>query len=106
VNTPILIAIFFGGAFATNAVPHLAKGLTGAPFQSPFARPPGVGLSSARTNVLWGMVNVVAAWLLLVPVSGFAVADWSHATAFGLGMLVMGLVLARIFGRLHGGDLR
>lgn len=105
VTVLIYVAIFFGGAFAANAVPHLVKGLTGAPFQSPFARPPGVGLSSARTNVLWGMTNVVVAWLLLVPASGFRAGDWRQALAFGLGMLVMGLVLARIFGRLHGGDL-
>ena len=100
----VLVAIFFGAAFATNAVPHLSKGLTGAPFQTPFARPPGVGLSPARTNVLWGMVNVVVAWLLLVPVAGFVAGHWPHALAFGLGMLAMGLLLARVFGRLHGGS--
>ena len=99
------LAIFFGGAFGANAIPHLVKGLTGARFQSPFARPPGVGLSSAQTNVLWGMANLVVAWLLLVPVAGFAAGDWRDAAAFGVGMLVMGLALARTFGRLHGGNL-
>ena len=46
------IAYFFGGAFFTNAIPHFVSGVTGHPFQSPFASPPGQGLSSAMVNVL------------------------------------------------------
>jgi hypothetical protein len=48
------ISYFFGGAFLTNAIPHFMMGVTGHPFQSPFATPPGEGLSSAMVNVLWG----------------------------------------------------
>jgi hypothetical protein len=32
--------------FLTNAVPHFVSGVMGYPFQSPFANPPGEGLSS------------------------------------------------------------
>ncbi len=39
---------FLGGAFLTNAVPHFVSGVTGHPFQSPFAKPHGQGLSSSR----------------------------------------------------------
>jgi len=46
------IAIFFAGAFLTNAVPHFVNGVSGGPFQSPFASPPGEGLSSSTVNVL------------------------------------------------------
>ncbi len=48
------VAYFFGGAFLANAVPHFVNGVSGNPFQSPFASPPGEGLSSSTVNVLWG----------------------------------------------------
>ena len=40
------VAYFFGGAFLANVLPHLGNGISGHAFQSPFASPPGVGLSS------------------------------------------------------------
>ena len=48
------VAYFFGGAFLANALPHLGNGTSGHAFQSPFASPPGVGLSSSMVNVLMG----------------------------------------------------
>jgi hypothetical protein len=33
------VAPFFLGAFFCNAIPHLANGLRGEPFQTPFAKP-------------------------------------------------------------------
>ncbi len=36
-----LISYLFGGAFLINAVPHLVSGVSGRPFQTPFANPPG-----------------------------------------------------------------
>ena len=41
------LAYFFGGAFLANTLPHLVNGVSGNAFQSPFASPPGVGLSSS-----------------------------------------------------------
>ena len=55
------MAYFFGGAFLANTIPHLVNGISGSPFQSPFASPPGQGLSSSMVNVLWGMFNLVVA---------------------------------------------
>ncbi len=46
------IAYFFAGAFLVNAIPHFVSGVTGRPFPSPFASPPGKGLSSPVVNVL------------------------------------------------------
>lgn len=40
------VAYFFGGAFLANTLPHLGNGISGHAFQSPFASPPGVGLTS------------------------------------------------------------
>jgi hypothetical protein len=100
-----LIAYFFGGAFLSNAVPHFVSGVTGRPFQSPFAKPPGKGLSSSTVNVLWGFANLVIAYLLLCRVGVFDLRDTLDAIAFGLGVLGMGVVSARLFGAFHGGDL-
>ena len=58
---------FFGGAFLANAVPHFVGGVMGRPFQSPFAKPSGEGLSSSTVNVLWGFANFVVAYLLILP---------------------------------------
>lgn len=52
---PWLIAYFFGGLFAANAVPHFVAGTMGRPFQTPFAKPPGKGLSSSTVNVVCGL---------------------------------------------------
>jgi hypothetical protein len=59
------VACFFSGAFLANAVPHFVQGICGNRFPTPFAKPPGKGLSSATVNVLWALVNIVIGWLLL-----------------------------------------
>ncbi len=59
-----LIICFFSGAFAANAVPHFVTGMAGDRFPTPFASPPGRGLSSPRVNVLWGLCNILACYAL------------------------------------------
>jgi hypothetical protein len=98
-----LVSYFFGGAFLTNAVPHFVSGVMGEPFQSPFAKPPGEGLSSSTVNVLWGFFNVVVGYMLVCRVGDFGLKVTGDVIAFGLGILAMGLLCARLFGRLHGG---
>ena len=97
------LAYFFAGAFLANAIPHFVNGVSGNPFQSPFASPPGVGLSSSTSNVLWGFVNIVVGYLLVCRVGNFDLRKTPHALTFGAGALVMAIMLARVFGRLHGG---
>ena len=99
------IAYFFGGAFLANTVPHLVNGISGRPFQSPFASPPGQGLSSSMINVLWGMFNLVVAYVLIARVGRFELRKTRHVVVLGLGALLMVLMLARQFGRFHGGEL-
>jgi hypothetical protein len=99
------VAWFFGGAFLLNAVPHIVAGSMGRAFQSPFAHPPGQGLSSSTINVLWGFFNAVVAWLLLVRVGSFDLHAPDHALAAGLGAFVLALLTARRFGRFNGGNL-
>jgi len=97
------ISYFFGGAFLANALPHLANGITGHAFQSPFASPPGVGLSSSTVNVLWGLFNLALGYLLVCRVGSFNLRKNQHVLVLGAGILLESLMLARVFGRLHGG---
>lgn len=99
-----LVSYFFGGAFAANAVPHVVSGTTGHPFQSPFAKPSGHGLSSSTVNVVWGFFNAVAGFLLVAHVGVFDPRATSHILAFGLGALLISLFSARHFGQFHGGN--
>ena len=103
-NVGLHIALFFGGAFLLNALPHLVAGVMGEPFQSPFATPRGEGRSSSTVNLLWGFANLVVAWLLLVHVWRLDIADPGQVLATGLGALAIGLFAARHFGRFNGGN--
>jgi hypothetical protein len=95
---------FFAGAFLTNAVPHFVSGVMGRPFQSPFAKPPGKGLSSSTVNVVWGFLNLVVGYLLICRVGDFDLHSWEQVAALGLGVLFIGVMSARGFGRFHGGN--
>src|ERR1700744_3633543 len=55
---------FFAGAFLANFIPHFVKGVSGDPFPTPFATPPGKGLSSPIVNVWWALLNVVVGYIL------------------------------------------
>jgi hypothetical protein len=100
-----LVSYFFGGMFLCNAIPHFFSGVMGRPFQTPFAKPPGEGLSTSTINVLWGFVNFIAAYLLLCRVGDFEIRSTAHVATLGLGILLMGLFGARHFGRFHGGNV-
>ena len=55
---------FWAGVFLANFVPHFIKGIAGDPFPTPFAKPPGEGLSSPLVNVVWALFNLVVGYLL------------------------------------------
>ncbi|HEY4012033.1 MAG TPA: hypothetical protein VGM06_01735 [Polyangiaceae bacterium] len=97
------VAYFFGGAFLANAVPHFVSGVTGHPFQSPFASPPGEGLSSSTVNVLWGVFNLAVGYVLVCRVGNFELRRTRHVLVLGLGVLLMALIASRAFGRFYGG---
>lgn len=99
-----LVSYVFGGVFFANAIPHLVSGMMGRPFQSPFAKPPGEGLSSSTVNVLWGFFNLVIGYLLVCRVGNFNLQDTGNVVAFALGGLLISLFSARHFGRFHGGN--
>lgn len=93
----ILSAIgwLFSGAFATNAIPHLANGLSGNRFPTPFAKPHGKGLSSPLLNVLWAFFNIAVFGILLY----FNGSSFSplNAAIMAAGALAVGIRLALIF---------
>lgn len=59
------IAGFFAGVFLANVVPHFVHGISGDRFPTPFARPPGKGLSSPTVNVFWSLLNLAVGYILL-----------------------------------------
>jgi hypothetical protein len=63
-NWPNYIACFFAGTILANVVPHFLHGISGEQFPTPFARPPGKGLSSPTVNVVWALINLVVGYLL------------------------------------------
>ncbi len=58
------IASFFAGGFLANVVPHFVHGISGNRFPTPFAKPPGKGLSSPIVNTAWALVNLVVGAIL------------------------------------------
>ncbi len=97
------VSCFLAGAFLVNAVPHFVNGVSGRPFPTPFASPPGRGLSSPLVNVLWGTLNFVVGYLLVFCVGGFQVRNLVHVLAVGVGGLLMAMMLAWTFGQRLAG---
>ena len=95
------IGCFFAGAFLANVVPHFVHGISGDSFPTPFAKPPGKGLSSAPVNMVWSLVNMALGYGLFRfggVWNGSAVAlGWFFA-----GVAAMGLMLSIRFQTKHG----
>ena len=87
------------GALLVNAVPHGVAGALGRPFPTPFADPPGVGLSGRVPNLTWSAVNAAAGAVLLRGYDG----SRRERTALMASGALAGVGLAGYFGRL---DLR
>jgi AGZA family xanthine/uracil permease-like MFS transporter len=73
------------------------------PSRAPLHRRPGQGLSSSTVNVLWGFFNLAVAYVLVCRVGSFSLRKTRHVLVLGAGILLMSLMLARAFGRFHGG---
>lgn len=96
-----LFAYFLAGAFFANFVPHFVSGVLGRSFPTPFGSPPFRGLSSSRVNILYGLGNLALTYTLLVRVGDFDARRPLHASAFGLGMAAMSLLIAGSLARLE-----
>lgn len=91
------LAAFGAGFFLANAVPHFASGAIGSEFPSPFGNPPGVGLSSPLTNMVWGLINLVLGYLTLRG-SKVQFRNSKAMSVLFLGIVCCGLMLSIIFG--------
>ena|SRR5580692_9729459 len=97
----VYVAYFFGGAFLGNFVPHFVNGISGRKFPSPFSKPPGKGLSSPLINVLWGLLNLVIAYFLILRVGDFDIRQLTQVGTVGVGILLISVLSAIAFGRLE-----
>ncbi len=98
------LAVFFAGAFLANAVPHFFHGISGDAFPTPFADPPGKGLSSPTTNVLWGTFNLIVGFVLL-RVSKLTVWNRFGLVIFFVGILAIAIQLSIFFQEKDGHEL-
>jgi len=90
------IAVFFAGSFLTNVIPHFVNGVSGNPFPTPFSNPPGKGLSSPLTNVLWALFNLLVGYLLL-RISKMTSKNKLALVIFFLGILWISINLSLTF---------
>ncbi len=90
------ISCFFAGLFIANVVPHLIHGVSGDPFPTPFANPPGKGLSSPTVNVIWALFNLLVGYLLFGGGKISKSNKWSLVVFF-IGIITMSVMLSYAF---------
>lgn len=78
-----LVWYFVVGFLLGNGVPHFAFGAAGNVFKSPFGQ-----RSPPRTNILWGLSNLVAATII-----GLALAALGDYDSYSLVVLLFGFWL-------------
>ncbi|MDB5144346.1 MAG: hypothetical protein JWQ66_3059 [Mucilaginibacter sp.] len=94
------LAIFFSGAFLSNAIPHFVNGMSGDKFPTPFAKPPGQGLSSPVLNVAWAGLNIVIG-VVLLKAGKLQTGNALDLVVFFAGFMAMALMLAGRFSTKH-----
>ena len=82
------IACFFAGMFLANVVPHFVHGISGDRFPTPFAKPPGKGLSSPTVNVVWALFNLAVGYILF-RVGKVSTGDYTVLVIFFAGVAVL-----------------
>ncbi|PYR68451.1 MAG: hypothetical protein DMF87_02985 [Acidobacteria bacterium] len=99
------LALFFAGVFLVNSVPHFTNGISGRPFPSPFASPPGQGMSSPIINVLWGSFNFIVG-ITLLRAGRFDAKRLVAMVTIGVGGILMAVTLANAFGQVFAAAAR
>jgi hypothetical protein len=92
---------FLAGACLCNFIPHLAAGLQGQCFPTPFARLHGSRVSSPVANVLWGSFNL-GAGIALLHAHPIALELSAPLFSFAIGFVSLGVFLAWHFNRVMG----
>ncbi len=97
----IYVAHVFAAFFLVNGVPHFIQGISGNKFQSPFAKPPGIGESSPIVNVLWGFFNFVIGYVLLANFGDFKIGLNIDTFITGISALISAIGLSWHFGKVR-----
>lgn len=92
------IACFFAGMFLANVVPHFVYGISGDRFPTPFAHPPGKGLSSPTVNVVWALFNLVVGYILF-RVGKVATGETVLLVVFFAGIAAISIMLSVRFAK-------
>lgn len=92
------IACFFAGLFLTNVVPHFVHGISGDRFPTPFAHPPGKGLSSPTVNVIWALFNLVVGYILFL-VGKLSSGEILEIVIFFAGIAALSIMLSMRFAK-------
>jgi hypothetical protein len=79
--------------FLANFVPHFVHGISGDRFPSPFAQPPGKGLSSPTVNVVWALFNLVIGYILF-RVGNISSGDDSALLVFFAGIAAISILMS------------
>ncbi|MDE1157021.1 MAG: hypothetical protein PW791_01870 [Neorhizobium sp.] len=97
------IAHFIAAAMMTNGIPHFVSGVCGRPFRTPFVRLTNSGagepVSPPVVNVVWGWANFLVAFLIFANIGPLYIGTPGDTIFVAAGMLIMGIILATIFGR-------
>jgi hypothetical protein len=100
VNWYDYIGCFFAGVFLANAVPHFVHGISGDRFPTPFASPPGRGLSSPAVNVFWALFNLIVGYILF-RIEKVSSGDYSVLVVFFAGIIAISTWLSIHFTKKH-----
>jgi uncharacterized membrane protein len=92
------IACFFAGVLLTNVVPHFVYGISGDRFPTPFAHPPGRGLSSPTVNVVWALFNLLVGYMLF-RVGKVSNGDTPAIIVFFAGIVAISIMLSVRFSK-------
>ncbi|MBS0482611.1 MAG: hypothetical protein JSR96_10765 [Proteobacteria bacterium] len=91
------LLLILAGALLCNAVPHIAAGMLGLRFFTPWRPPRGNRMASPVENFLWGSFNLLAGLALASHVLTQPVA--CSTVALAVGFVAAGTALARTFGK-------
>jgi hypothetical protein len=97
------IAGFFAGMFLANVVPHFVHGISGNRFPTPFAHPPGKGLSSPTTNVVWALVNLIVGYVLF-RLGKVSSGGYLALAVFFAGVAALSTWLSVLFAKIRPAD--
>jgi hypothetical protein len=92
------IACFFAAVLLANVVPHFVYGISGDRFPTPFAHPPGKGLSSPTVNVVWALFNLVVGYMLF-RVGKVSNGNTSAIIVFFAGIVAISIMLSVRFAK-------